>query len=85
MRKYSTYVGMDVHARLITCQACVTETGEVATKVFANCPTATEVSEWLEGFPKPVYAAYESAALPSSFAAAFESGAWTATSSPSRP
>lgn len=60
MKKYSTYVGMDVHARTIACRLYVVETGEVASKTFANCPTAQDIAQWLEGFPKPAYAAYES-------------------------
>lgn len=60
MKKYSAYIGMDVHARTIACQLYVVETGEVASKTFANCPTAQDVAQWLEGFPKPAYAAYES-------------------------
>ena len=32
MKKFSTLVGMDVHARSITCTALVVETGEYRTK-----------------------------------------------------
>lgn len=60
MNKYSAYVGMDVHARTITCIAYVAETGEAALKTFCSCPSATETAMWLEMFPKPAYAAYES-------------------------
>lgn len=60
MTKYSTYVGMDVHARTIACKAYVVETGETASKTFASCPSAADIAEWLEAFPKPVYSAYES-------------------------
>ena len=56
MKKYSTYVGMDVHARTVSCQLYVTKAGEVALKTFVNCPDVFEISEWLEGFPKPAYA-----------------------------
>lgn len=60
MKKYSTYVGMDVHARTVACQLYVPETGETASKTFGNCPTAQDIAQWLEDFPKPAYAAYES-------------------------
>lgn len=63
MKKYSTYVGMDVHARSVTCQLYVAETGETESKTFVNCPSASDISEWLKGFPKPVYAAYESGCM----------------------
>ena len=60
MDKYTTYVGMDVHARSITARAMVEETGETRSKRFANCPSAEEVASWLSGLPQPVYCAYES-------------------------
>lgn len=60
MYEYSTYVGMDVHARSITCRAVVIETGEERAKTFANCPTAADVAEWVGELPAPAYCAYES-------------------------
>lgn len=60
MKKYSTYVGMDVHARSITCQSYIAETGETASRTFGGCPTADDIASWLEDFPKPAYCAYES-------------------------
>ena len=60
MNKYTTYVGMDVHARSVSVSAIVPETGEVAEKKFSGCPTAAVIAEWLGKLPKPVYCAYES-------------------------
>ncbi len=60
MRKYTTYVGMDVHARSIDASAIDVTTGETRARTFANCPAAADVAEWLETLPGPVYCAYES-------------------------
>ena len=60
MSQYSTYVGMDVHARSITCQSYDVETGETKTKVLNNAPTPAEVASWLSSLSQPVYCAYES-------------------------
>ncbi len=60
MRKYTTYAGMDVHARSIEASAVDVETGEVFSRSFRNCPAAAEVAEWLGTLPQPVYCAYES-------------------------
>ena len=60
MRKYTTYVGMDVHARSIEASAIDVETGEVFGRSFGNSPTAADVAEWLEALPQPLYCAYES-------------------------
>lgn len=60
MRKYTTYVGMDVHARSIEASAIDVETGEVFGRSFAGCPTAADVAEWLGTLPQPLYCAYES-------------------------
>ena len=60
MDKYTTYVGMDVHARSITARAMVKETGETFSKRFTNCPSAEEVASWLSSLPQPIYCAYES-------------------------
>lgn len=51
---------MDVHARTATCHLCVAETGETASRTFGNCPSASDIAEWISEFPKPAYAAYES-------------------------
>lgn len=58
--KYSTIFGMDVHARSTTVCAVVRETGETQTKKFSNCPTPAEIASWMQTFPGPHYAAYES-------------------------
>jgi transposase len=60
MRKYTTYVGMDVHARSIEASAVDLGTGESFSRSFAGCPTAADVAEWLTALPQPVYCAYES-------------------------
>ena len=60
MRNYTTYVGMDVHARSIQASAVVPETGEVFNRSFAGCPQAADVAEWLAALPQPAYCAYES-------------------------
>ena len=60
MGDYTTYVGLDVHARSIQASAVDVETGEVFGRSFAGCPTAADVAEWLSTLPQPVYCAYES-------------------------
>lgn len=58
--KFSTLVGMDVHARSITCSAMIAETGEILQKKLAKSPKAGDVAAWLSTLPQPVYCAYES-------------------------
>ena len=60
MSNYTTRAGMDVHARSITIQALVVETGETARRTLTGNPSAGEVAEWLGTLPQPVYCAYES-------------------------
>ena len=60
MRNYTTYVGMDVHARSIQASAVDVTPGEVYSRSFAGCPTAADVAGWLATLPQPVYCAYES-------------------------
>lgn len=60
MRNYTTYVGMDVHARSIQASAIDVTSGEVFSRSFAGCPTAADVAGWLATLPQPVYCAYES-------------------------
>ena len=60
MRNYTTYVGMDVHARSIQASAVDVATGEVRSRSFGSCPQAGDVAEWLSTLPQPVYCAYES-------------------------
>lgn len=61
MEKYTTYVGLDVHARSIAIRALNVETGEKAGTVLSDCPSAADVMEWLrERLDGPYYLAYES-------------------------
>ncbi len=60
MSKYTTYVGMDVHARSIACQSLNVSTGETRAKSFTDCPSAEAVASWLATLEGPVYCAYES-------------------------
>ena len=60
MDKYTTYVGMDVHARSITAQGVVLETGEHLSKRFGAGYSAADVANWFASLPQPVYCAYES-------------------------
>ena len=60
MDKYTTYIGMDVHARSITAKGVVIETGESVSKRFGAGYTAAEIASWLSKLPQPVYCAYES-------------------------
>ena len=60
MSKYTTYVGMDVHARSIDASAIDVTTGETWRKTFGGCPSAAEVAGWLKTLPQPLYCAYES-------------------------
>lgn len=60
MSKYTTYVGMDVHARSVTCQALNAKTGEPKSKTFGDCPSAEVIASWLATLEGPVYCAYES-------------------------
>ncbi len=60
MDKYTTYVGLDVHARSIEASAVDVETGEEFRRSFRGCPGAAEVAGWLATLPQPVYCAYES-------------------------
>ena len=60
MKNYTTYVGMDVHARSIQASAVDVTTGEVRNRSFGGCPQAGDVAEWLSTLPQPVYCAYES-------------------------
>ena len=59
MRKYTTYVGMDVHARSIAASAIDVTTGEVFNRSFGGCPAAADVAGWLAELPQPAYCAYE--------------------------
>ena len=60
MNDYTTYVGMDVHARSIMCKGMCKETGELYARLFVDGPSSAEVHEWMASLPQPVYSAYES-------------------------
>lgn len=60
MSEYTTYVGMDVHARSVACKALNPHTGETWSRSFGNCPSAETLASWMSTLPQPVYAAYES-------------------------
>lgn len=60
MNKYTTYIGMDVHARSITAKGIVLETGETFSRRFGAEYGAAEIAEWLSKLPQPVHCAYES-------------------------
>ncbi len=60
MGNYTTYVGLDVHARSIEASGIDVETGEEFSRSFRGCPTPEDVAEWLGTLPQPVLAGYES-------------------------
>lgn len=59
MAMYSTVFGMDVHARSTTICALCPDTGETEIKRFVDNPF-TEMAVWMQSFPYPSYAVYES-------------------------
>lgn len=60
MDKYTTYVGMDVHARSVTATALVKDTGETVKRRFGRGYSAAEIASWCSSLAQPVYLAYES-------------------------
>ena len=60
MSEYTTQVGMDVHARSVSCKALRPDTGECWSKTFSGEGHEHELLEWLKGLPGPVRCAYES-------------------------
>jgi len=56
--RYSTSIGLDVHARSIAAAAFVPETGEIIQRRFEYDPAS--VIEWTRGLPAPVQLVYES-------------------------
>ena len=60
MSEYTTQVGMDVHARSVSCKALRPETGECWSKTFSGEGHERELLEWLKGLPGSVRCAYES-------------------------
>ena len=62
MPKHSTAFGMDVHLRSTTVCALDADTGEAVTRRFPGNPWG-EIAGWMDGFPGPSLAAYESGYL----------------------
>ncbi len=62
MPKYSTAFGMDVHLRSTTVCALDADTGEAVTRRFPGNPWG-EIAGWMDRFPGPSLAAYESGYL----------------------
>ena len=60
MSEYTTQVGMDVHARSVSCKALRPETGECWSKTFSGDGHEHELLEWLKKLPGPVRCSYES-------------------------
>lgn len=60
MNDYTTQVGMDVHARSISCKALCPSTGECWSKTVSGEGMEAELLSWLSGLPQPVRCAYES-------------------------
>ncbi len=60
MGKYTTYVGMDVHARSITAVSLNIKTGVTSKKHFGSDKGSKDVAAWLSSLEQPIYCAYES-------------------------
>lgn len=60
MDEYTTFVGMDVHARSITATALAKDSGETIKKKFGRGYSAAEIASWCNSLSQPVYLAYES-------------------------
>ena len=60
MSEYTTQVGMDVHARSVSCKAMRPDTGECWSRTFSGEGHEHELLEWLGKLPGPVRCAYES-------------------------
>ena len=60
MSEYTTQVGMDVHARSVSCRALRPDTGECWSGTFRGEGFERALLEWLRGLPQPVRCAYES-------------------------
>lgn len=57
LMRYSTFIGLDVHARSISAAALDPLTGEITSKRFGYAPT--DLAAWISSFPNPV-SVYES-------------------------
>lgn len=62
MSAYSTYFGIDSHARTTTVCAVVAETGETRTRTFRGVSPYGEISAWMSSFPGPRAGFYEAGA-----------------------
>lgn len=60
MNDYTTYVGMDVHARSITAKAWNSKTDKRKLKHFGGEDYFAKFIDWLFSLAQPVYCAYES-------------------------
>jgi transposase len=60
MSKYTTFVGMDVHARSYSCKAVFVETGQTWSKSFRGKSKNANLETWLHGLPGNILCAYES-------------------------
>lgn len=60
MGKYTTFVGLDVHARSIMASAVDVGTGEAFSWSFVGTSLGAQVAEWVTKLPQPAYCAYES-------------------------
>lgn len=58
MKRHSTSIGLDVHARSAHACALVHGTGEVRSRRFSD-PTPADIASWASAFPGPAMAAYE--------------------------
>jgi hypothetical protein len=56
--RYSTSIGLDVHARSISAAAFVPESGEIIEMAFGY--DADAVAVWAQSLPQPVQCVYES-------------------------
>ncbi|WP_154054291.1 IS110 family transposase [Olsenella uli] len=60
MSDYATQVGMDVHARSVSCRAMGLATGETWSKTVSGEGMEAELAPWLAKLPQPLRCAYES-------------------------
>lgn len=60
MTKYTTYVGIDVHARSCSCRSLCLQTGETHSVKFSGDSMAFDLLDWLFSLDGAVYCAYES-------------------------
>lgn len=76
MRQYTSFVGMDTHARSIALASFDSATGELATGRLTGCPGAAEVAAWASGHTTgPTLFAYESGPIGSAWVPSEGAGA----------